>query len=121
MSGRGKYERRVIRHYRIRKRVNGTEARPRLSIFLSNRQMYVQFIDDVAGVTLAAASSGSQDKGHNVAGAVALGKCAADAARAKGIQDFVVDRGGFKYHGRLKAIVEALRAAGIGAGSNKET
>lgn len=121
MSGRGKYERRVIRHYRIRKRVNGTELRPRLSIFLSNRHMYVQFIDDVAGVTMASATSDGQDAGNNIAGAAALGKLAADAARARGIQDFVVDRGGFKFHGRLKAIVDALRTAGIGAGPNKET
>jgi large subunit ribosomal protein L18 len=106
-------EQRQRRHQRLRQRVQGTAARPRMSICISNKNIYVQFVDDDAQCTLAAASTLNRQAAINVAAAKALGQAAAAAAQAKGIARVVVDRGGFQYHGRVKEVVEAALAAGL--------
>lgn len=98
---------------RLRQKVKGTAARPRMSLYFSNRNVTVQFIDDDAAKTLAAFSSVGADAKLNVASAVEAGKKAAEAAKAKGIETVVVDRGGFAFHGRVKALVEAAVEAGL--------
>lgn len=107
------------RHLRLRQRIVGTAARPRMSICVTNKHMYVQFIDDDAGRTLASASTLKESKA-NLETAKALGANAAEAAKAAGIATVVVDRGGFKYTGRVAAIVEAAVAAGLSIGVSKE-
>ena len=107
------------RHLRLRQRVIGSAARPRMSICVTNKHMYVQFIDDDAGRTLASASSIKEQKA-NVEVAKNLGKAAAEAAKAAGISTVVVDRGGFKYTGRVAAIVESAVEAGLSIGARKE-
>lgn len=107
------------RHVRIRQHIVGTAARPRMSICVTNKHMYVQFIDDDAGRTLASASS-LKEKKANIEVAKALGTAAAEAAKAAGITAVVVDRGGFKYTGRVAAIVEAAVAAGLVITAKKE-
>ena len=107
---------RVRRHLRLRQKVQGTPERPRMSVFVSNKHLYVQFIDDAAGKTLAAVSTlDAALKGQklNVATAKRLGELAAQAAQAKGIVTVVFDRGGFAYRGRLQALAEAARAGGL--------
>jgi large subunit ribosomal protein L18 len=104
---------RTRRHARVRRKVAGTAARPRMAIFISNRNMAVQFIDDDAARTLAATSTLGGDGKHNVAAAAELGRRTAEVALAKGIRNVVVDRAGFKYHGRLRAIVEAALKGGL--------
>ncbi len=101
-----------IRHMRLRRRVSGTQERPRMSICVTNKHMYVQFIDDTAGRTLASASTLKGIK-PNLDGAKTLGAAAADAAKAKGISLVVVDRGGNPYTGRIAAIVESAVENGI--------
>lgn len=101
-----------IRHMRLRRRVSGTAERPRMSICVTNKHMYVQFIDDAAGRTLASASTLKGVKA-NLEGAKTLGAAAADAAKAKGISLVVVDRGGNPYTGRIAAIVESAVENGI--------
>lgn len=114
-----KIERRQRIRYRIRKVVNGTAQKPRMSVFRSNRQIYVQFIDDVNGVTLAAASSlekavAEQTKGKtNIEVAALVGKLAAERAIAKGISEVSFDRGGYLYHGRVKSLADAAREGGL--------
>ena len=100
------------RHLRLRQRVVGTAERPRMSICLTNKHMYVQFIDDTAGHTLACATS-LKDKHANRETAKALGAAAAEAAKAKGITKVVVDRGGNPYTGRLAIIVETAVENGL--------
>ena len=100
------------RHLRLRQRIVGTAARPRLSICMTNKHMYVQFIDDDAGKTLASASTIKEQKA-NIEVAKNLGKAAAEAAKAAGISTVVVDRGGRKYTGRVAAIVDACVAGGV--------
>ena len=97
---------------RLRKLANG---RPRLSVFRSSKNIYAQVIDDAAGVTLAAASSLESDKkaGGDKAAAAAVGKLVAQRAVEKGVKDVVFDRGGFVYHGRIKALADAAREAGL--------
>ena len=112
-------EQRQKRHLRLRQRIVGSAERPRMSICISNKHMYVQFIDDAAGRTLASASSIKEQKA-NMEVAKALGAKAAEAAKAAGISTVVVDRGGFKYTGRVAAIVEAAVAAGISISAKKE-
>ena len=107
------------RHLRLRQRIVGTAARPRMSICLSNKNIYVQFIDDDAGRTLAQANSLKDDKA-NLGVAKELGSRAAEAAKAAGISVVVVDRGGRKYTGRVAAIVEAAVAGGISISAKKE-
>lgn len=107
------------RHLRLRQRVVGTAARPRMSICISNKHMYVQFIDDDAGRTLASASTIKETKA-NLEVAKALGAQAAESAKAAGISTVVVDRGGFKYTGRVAAIVESAVEAGLSVSAKKE-
>ncbi|MFN8337634.1 MAG: 50S ribosomal protein L18 [Saprospiraceae bacterium] len=100
--------------YRIRKKVNGTDQKPRLSVFRSNKEIYCQLIDDLNGVTLASASSkGIKIDGNksNVAGEV--GKILASKAKAAGISKVVFDRGGYLYHGRVKSLADGAREGGL--------
>jgi large subunit ribosomal protein L18 len=102
-------------HKRIRRRVAGTAERPRLAVFRSLKHIYAQVIDDGAGHTLAAASSDEKgaSNGGNVAGAKAIGKLVAERAQQKGVNAVVFDRGGYLYHGRVKALADAAREAGL--------
>lgn len=108
---------RVRVHDRIRLKVHGTEERPRLAVFRSLKHIYAQVIDDRKGHTLAAASSGGKNastkSGGNVAGAKEIGKLIAQRAKEKGITKVVFDRGGYLYHGRVKALADAAREAGL--------
>ena len=102
-------------HKRIRRRVQGSEARPRLAVFRSVKHIYAQVIDDSKGHTVAAASSNEKPpvSGGNLAGAKAVGKLVAERAKEKGIKAVVFDRGGYLYHGRVKALADAAREAGL--------
>ena len=104
-------------HTRIRRKVKGTAARPRLAVFRSLLHIYAQVIDDAKGETLVAASSSEKAagvaSGGNIAGAKDIGKLVAERARAKGIQKVVFDRGGYLYHGRIKAFADAAREQGL--------
>ena len=118
MSKSTKKEARQRRHVRVRKSISGTALVPRMSVCCTSKHMYVQFIDDVAGQTLAAAST--LDKAFreskmaaNQKGAALLGKLAADRAVAKSIVRVVFDRGGFRFHGRVKTVAMAARTAGL--------
>lgn len=113
MKLRSRKDYRQARHERIRKNVRGTAECPRMAISVSNKHIYVQFIDDENGVTMAGVSTLGGDLKRNVATAKTVGAKAAEAAKEKGIANVVVDRGGYKFHGRVKAIVEAFRAAGV--------
>ena len=107
---------RVRRHLRLRQKLQGTAERPRMSVFVSNQHLYVQFIDDAAAKTLAAVSTVAGTlKGQklNVATAKQLGALAAKAAQEKGIAAVVFDRGGFAYRGRLQALADAAREGGL--------
>lgn len=109
-------EGRKLRHMRLRKKVNGTAERPRMSVCFSSKHVYVQFIDDVQGKTLAATSSAAPDaKGTKptLAGAKKIGALAAQKAKEKNITAVVFDRGGCRYHGRIKALADAAREAGL--------
>ena len=105
------------RHLRIRSRLVGTPLKPRLSVFRSAKHIYAQVIDDVNGVTLASASSIDKDSkvtnGGNVSAATVVGKLIAENALAAKIENVVFDRSGYLYHGRVKALAEAARAAGL--------
>ncbi len=102
-------------HIRIRKKLSGTAERPRLAVFRSIKHIYAQVIDDRTGTTLVSASSAEKGSGNggNVAGAKAIGKLVAERAKEKGIGAVVFDRGGFLYHGRVKALADAAREAGL--------
>ena len=103
-------------HTRIRRKVRGTSERPRLAVFRSLCHIYAQVIDDSRGVTVASASSADKNisiDGGNVAGATAIGRAVAERAKEKGIKQVVFDRGGYLYHGRIKALAEAAREAGL--------
>ena len=103
-------------HKRIRRRVAGSTERPRLAVFRSLNHIYAQVIDDGPGQTIAAASSTEKDlrgKGGNVEGAKLIGKAVAERAKQKGITRVVFDRGGYLYHGRVKALADAAREAGL--------
>ncbi len=108
--------RRNIR-FRIRKKIKGTAERPRLSVFRSNKEIYAQLIDDISGVTLVAASSSMKEmqsaKGPKVELAKAVGKTLAAKATQSGISAVVFDRGGYLYHGRIKALAEGAREGGL--------
>ncbi|MXN91599.1 50S ribosomal protein L18 [Flavobacterium sp. Sd200] len=110
-----KSERRQRIKFRIRKIVSGTAAQPRLSVFRSNKEIYAQIIDDVNGVTLAAASSREAEitKGTNIETAAAVGKLIAERALKAGIDTISFDRGGYLYHGRVKSLAEGAREAGL--------
>jgi large subunit ribosomal protein L18 len=115
MKRNSKNEIRLNIHRRIRRRLRGTEARPRLAVFRSLSHIYAQVIDDDKGHTLVAASSNEKNgiDGGNVAGAKAIGKLVAQRAQEKGVKSVVFDRGGYLYHGRVKALADAARAAGL--------
>jgi len=104
-------------HTRIRRKVSGTSARPRLAIYRSLNHIYAQLIDDDQGVTLASASTTEKDlrggTGGNVEAAERVGRAIAERATAKGIESVVFDRGGYRYHGRVKALADAARKAGL--------
>lgn len=107
---------RVKKRLRVRAKISGTAQRPRLSVFRSAKNIYAQIIDDVAGVTLASASTldkGFEGFGGNIAAAKKVGLAVADAAKAKGIEEVVFDRGGFVYHGRVAAVAEGAREGGL--------
>jgi large subunit ribosomal protein L18 len=109
---------RITRHRRVRKKVHGTAARPRLAVYRSNKHISVQLIDDEAGRTLAAASSTEADQraagsGGSVAAATRVGELIAERAKSAGVTTVVFDRGGYAYHGRVAAIAEAARNAGL--------
>ncbi len=111
-------ERRRI-HRRIREKISGRSDRPRLCVFRSLKHTYVQIIDDLAGKTLVSASTteksvrGDLKQAGNISASKVVGKVIAERARAKGIETVVFDRGGYLYHGRVKAIAEAAREAGL--------
>jgi len=107
---------RVRRHLRVRKKVSGTPAKPRLAVFRSEKNIYAQIIDDVNAVTLVAASSLDKDFegiGSNREAAKAVGEAIAKKAIEKGITEVVFDRGGFVYHGRVQSLAEGAREAGL--------
>ena len=114
-----KIEKKEIRnriHRRIRRKLSGTAERPRLAVFRSVAHIYAQVIDDAQGQTLVSASSVDKDgktKGGNVKAATAIGKLVAERAKEKGIKSVVFDRGGYQYHGRVKALADAAREAGL--------
>ena len=99
--------------YRIRKKISGTALKPRLSVYKSNKYIYCQIIDDVNGVTLASASSRTVDNGGNVESAKAVGQAIAEKAKSQNLSQVVFDRGGVIYHGRVKALADAAREAGL--------
>ena len=100
-------------HNRIRAKLAGTADRPRLNVYRSLNHIYVQVIDDQKGETLVSASTIKMKNGGNVAAAKEIGKAVAEAAVAKGVKRVVFDRGGYLYHGRIKALAEAAREAGL--------
>ena len=107
---------RLKRHKRVRAKISGTPEMPRLNVFRSEANIYAQVIDDVAGVTLVSASSldkAIEGYGGNIAAATAVGKLVAERAKAKGIENVVFDRGGYLYHGRVKALAEGAREGGL--------
>ena len=110
---------RQLRRWRIRKKVSGTSERPRMSVCFTNQNIYVQFIDDSKGITLAAASTVQKslpERGKlsaNVTSAKKVGTLAAEAAKSKGINRIVFDRAGARYHGKIKALADAAREAGL--------
>ena len=113
-----KSEHRVRRHRRVRKKVRGSADRPRLAVYRSNRHLYAQLIDDASGVTIAAASSLDPDLKTNGADGRGeapgrIGKLLAERAQAKGISVVVFDRGGFKFHGRIKKLADSAREQGL--------
>jgi large subunit ribosomal protein L18 len=108
-----------LRHWRVRKIVHGTKERPRMSVCFTNEHIYVQFIDDTAGVTLAAASTRAKALADrdalaaNIPSAKRIGALAAKAAKSQGITRVVFDRGAARYHGKVKALADAAREAGL--------
>jgi len=107
---------RLKRHKRVRAKISGTPEMPRLNVFRSEANIYAQVIDDVNGVTLASASSLDKEiegNGGNKTAARAVGKLVAERAKAKGIETVVFDRGGYLYHGRVKALAEGAREGGL--------
>ena len=110
---------RVVRHHRVRRKVKGVSERPRLAVFRSLRHMYAQVIDDTQGATLAAASSLEDEVRSNRNGKTKgevsklVGQLIAERAKSKGVSAVVFDRGGYKYHGRVKAVADAAREGGL--------
>ena len=100
-------------HARIRRKLAGTAERPRLNVYRSVSHIYAQVIDDAAGVTIASASTIKTKTGGNVAAAKEIGKTIAELAKEKGVTKVVFDRGGYLYHGRIKALADAAREAGL--------
>ena len=119
MAKESRNDRRVVRHKRIRNNLSGTPEKPRLCVFRSNKNISVQIIDDVNGVTLVSASTVDKELksaieyGGNNDAAKAVGEAIAKRALAKGIEEVTFDRGGFLYHGRVKELAESAREAGL--------
>ena len=119
VSKKSRSEVRVNKHRKLRNHISGTAERPRLAVFRSNNHMYAQIIDDTVGNTLVAASTMEKsvkaelEKTNNVDAAAYLGKVIAEKALEKGIKTVVFDRGGFVYHGKIKALADAAREAGL--------
>ncbi|MDQ6614782.1 MAG: 50S ribosomal protein L18 [Actinomycetota bacterium] len=119
VSTKDKQVARARRHYRVRKKVSGTTARPRLAVFRSNKHISAQVIDDATGRTIAAASSVEKDLrsslGHtgNKEASTKVGALVAERAKAAGVTKVTFDRGGFLYHGRVAAVADAAREAGL--------
>jgi large subunit ribosomal protein L18 len=124
MAQRDKQAMRRAVHKRIRRKVSGTAERPRLAIFRSLNHIYAQVIDDEGGRTIAAASTVEKDlreaSGGNIAAAQKVGQLVAERALAAGVNNVVFDRGGYVYHGRIKALTEAARTAGLNKGEQTE-
>ncbi len=114
-TGKSREIGRIRRHARVREKVRGTAARPRLAVYRSLAQIYAQVIDDEAGKTLAAASSldTKDSKTKKSERAKAVGTAIGERAKKAGITEVVFDRGGYRYHGRVKALAEGVRAAGV--------
>jgi large subunit ribosomal protein L18 len=109
---------RIIRHRRVRKKIHGTAARPRLAVYRTNKHITLQVIDDEAGHTIVSATTNEASvrgdgSGANVAAATRLGQLVAERAKAAGIEKVVFDRGGYRYHGRIAAVAAAAREAGL--------
>ena len=115
MAKATRHEGRTRRHTRVREKVRGSAARPRLAVFRSLTHIYAQLVDDDAGKTLVAASSqeAKDAKGKRTESAKNVGTLLGDRAKAKGVTEVVFDRGGYRYHGRVKALAEGVRAAGV--------
>lgn len=117
MKSKIKQKNRIARHKRVRARIMGTKERPRVSVFKSNRHMFVQFIDDNTGKTVLSSKILSHKKSKTKAAkadkASEIGKILSEKAKESGIKEVVFDRGGYKYHGRVKALAEGLRAGGL--------
>ncbi len=116
MIPRTRLQGRQRRHRRLRQKVRGTAQRPRMCVCFTGKHIYVQFVDDLTGKTLAAVSTvaaDAQDVKATVAGAKKLGALAAEKAKQKNISQVVFDRGGFRYHGRIKALADAAREGGL--------
>ncbi len=124
MASKSRADIRRAVHTRIRKKVSGTTERPRLAVFRSVNHIYAQVIDDENGTTLASASTTEKalksSTGGNIAAAVTVGKAVAERALAAGISNVVYDRGGYVYHGRVKALLDATREAGLNKNEVKE-
>ncbi len=112
-----KEDRRNRLRFRIRKTISGTEQRPRLAVFRSNKEIYAQVIDDVTGKTITAASSRDKDidvsKGNKIEAAKLVGKLIAEKAQKAGVETISFDRGGYLYHGRVKSLAEGAREGGL--------
>lgn len=117
MKSKSKQLNRSRRHGRIRAKITGTKLKPRVSVFKSNKHIFVQFIDDSTGKTILSSkivsSAKSKLKGKKTEKAAEIGKVIATKAKEAGITDVVFDRGGYKYHGRVKALADGLRAGGL--------
>ena len=117
-KNKSKDQRRIKRHKRVRQNVSGTPSRPRLAVYKSLKHMHAQIIDDLAGKTIVSASTvetaaAVEGKTGNSKAAAAVGKLLADRAKKAGVTQVAFDRGGFKYHGRVKALGDAARAEGL--------
>lgn len=119
LDGSKRADSRVRRHHRVRARVYGTPDRPRMNVFRSNAHLYAQVIDDTTGATLVSASTldkamqGTVKSGATMAAAVAVGRLVAERALAANLKAVVFDRGGYRFHGRIKALADAARATGL--------
>src|SRR3989338_10804817 len=118
MNRRSKLQHKVMRHKRVRAKVYGTAEKPRVSVFKSNRNVFAQFIDDEAGKTVLSSkieegTKTKKTKINKTEKAMKIGETLAEQAKEAGIKEVVFDRGGFKYHGRIKAVADGLRKGGI--------
>ena len=117
VTKKSRNETRIVRHLRIRKKISGTSTLPRLNVYKSNAHIYAQVIDDVKGVTLVSASSIDKElkleNGSNIEAASKVGESIAKKAKGAGITKVVFDRGGYLYHGRVKALADAARSNGL--------